>query len=104
LKEIMDRWNSKYGGEPFVSDASLAWDEAWILVQAMEKAQSVDPQKVFDTLEAMTEPGSLQTSFGPGRMAGIQTYGVNRVLERPIPVSHIVNGKIETTFVPIEVK
>lgn len=105
LEEVVNGWQAKYGAEPFISDASFAWDCGWILVQAMEKAQSVDPEAVLAAFDTMTEPGSLHTGFGPGRMAGIETYGVNRVLERPIPISYLMNGAVESTvFVPIEVK
>ena len=105
LKEVVNSWQAKYGAEPFISDASFAWDEGWILVQALEKAQSVDPEAVLSTLDSMTMPGSLKTSFGPAHMGGLKTYGVNRVLVRPIPVSYVMDGQVaETIFVPIEVK
>ena len=44
---------------------------------------------VVETLEGMSEPGSLQTTFGPGHMGGLQTLGVNRELVRPIPITVI---------------
>ncbi len=94
MREVINRWKAKYK-EEFVSDALLAWDEGWILVQAMQKAHSVDPGKVLATLETMTKSGSLQTVFGPGHMGGLKSFGVNRVLVRPIPISRIMNGKIE---------
>jgi ABC-type branched-subunit amino acid transport system substrate-binding protein len=93
MKEVIDRWQAKYK-EPFVSDTILAWDESWMLVQAMRKAGSVDPAKVVAAFDLMTEPGSLQTVFGPARMGGAQRFGVNRVLVRPIPISTIMKGKI----------
>jgi branched-chain amino acid transport system substrate-binding protein len=102
LKEVLDAWQAEYGEEPFVSDAALAWDEASILVQAIEEAQSVDPEDVLAALDSMTKLGDIQTGFGPGRMGGLDTYGVNRVLVRPIPISYMMNGEIvETVFVPI---
>jgi branched-chain amino acid transport system substrate-binding protein len=105
LKEVVNSWQAKYGAEPFISDAAFAWDEGWILVQALEKAQSIDPEKVLSTLDRMTAPGSLKTGFGPAYMGGLKTYGVNRVLVRPIPVSYLKDGKIvDTVFTPIEVK
>jgi len=94
MKDVMNRWLAKYK-EEFVSDALLAWDESWILVQAIEKAQSVDPIKVLEALNGMTEPGSLQTVFGPAHLSGAQRFGVNRVLVRPIPISRLMNGKIK---------
>jgi branched-chain amino acid transport system substrate-binding protein len=105
LKEVVKSWQAKYGAEPFISDATFAWDGGWILVQALEKAQTVDPEKVLAVLDSMTAPGSLKTSFGPGRMGGLKTYGGNRVLVRPIPVSYLMDGQaVETVFMPIEVE
>ena len=101
----MNSWKAKYGAEPFISDAAFAWDEGWILVQAMKKAQSFDPEAVLSALDSMTMSGSLMTSFGPAHMGGLKTYGVNRVLVRPIPVSYLKDGQVvETVFTPIEVK
>jgi branched-chain amino acid transport system substrate-binding protein len=94
MKEIMKRWEAKYK-EPFMSDSVVAWDELWILTQAMEKAQSIVGEKVFATLETMNKPGSLKTSFGPGRMGGKERFGVDRTVARPIPLTRIMNGKTE---------
>jgi len=95
MRELMERWDKKYAGEPYISDSILAWDEGWILIQAMQKAQSVDPEKVIAALDTMTEPGSLQTAFGPAHMGGAERFGVNRALIRPIPITHIMNGKMK---------
>lgn len=94
MQEVMEKWQAKYG-EEFVSDALMAYDNAWVLIQAMEKAQSVDPEKVTATLETMTEPGSLQTTFGPAHMGGLKRFGVNRVLVRPVPIVTIMDGKVD---------
>lgn len=93
-QEIIDRWAAKYN-EPFVGDAVLAWDEAWILVQAMEKAQSVDGEAVIAALDTMTELGDLKTGFGDGYMGEGDRLGVNRVLVRPMPITRIMNGVVE---------
>jgi len=93
-QEIIDRWAAAYN-EPFVGDAVLAWDEAWILVQAMEKAQSVDGEAVIAALETMTELGDLETCFGPGYIGEGDRFGVNRVLVRPMPITRIMNGIVE---------
>ena len=92
--EIVTRWAAKYA-EPFSSDAIMAWDAVWTLAQGIEKAQSIDPEVVLQTLETMTEPGSLQTLEGPAHMGGLQTYGVNRVVVKPIPYCRLENGKVE---------
>ena len=95
IKDLMRRWKAKYSSEPFVSDCIHPGDMAWILAQAMEKAQSIEPEKVLATLETMTAPGSLKTAFGKGRMGGKKRFGVNRVLYRPLPLTRIMKGKTE---------
>lgn len=94
MKECMSRWDKKYK-EPFFSDSIITWVEAEVFVQALKKANSVDPLKVVAAFESMTAPGSFQTAFGPGHMGGADRFGVNRVVVRPMPISRLMNGKIE---------
>jgi hypothetical protein len=63
------------------------------LFRAIEKAQSFDPDKVVDTWEKMTE---IDTIFGKGRMGGRDYFGINHVVIRPVPLSRIMNRKVET--------
>ncbi len=96
IKELMQRWKAKYGNEPFISDCIHAGDIMWILAQAMEKAQSLEPEKVMAAMESMTAAaGGVKTSFGKGYMGGKKRFGVNRVLYRPIPLTRIMKGKTE---------
>ena len=94
MREVIERWNKKFR-EPFVSDAVMGWDEAWILIQAMQKAKSVNPEKVIAALDGMTAKGSLNTTFGPAYMGGEDRFGINRVLKRPIPITHVMNGEMK---------
>jgi branched-chain amino acid transport system substrate-binding protein len=96
MKQVTERWAQKYH-EPFVSDAWLAWDTASVLHQAIVKADSLDPAAVVAAFEKMTNRGDVQTVFGPGLIAGKESFGVNRVLSKPIPISRIDHGK--TTLV-----
>lgn len=96
MKKIMKLWAEKYK-EPFVSVALFSWDNLWVLIQAMQKADSIDPAKVAGAIDKMTAPGSVKTTFGPGRMGGQERYGVNRVLVRPFPLTKI--DKSATEFV-----
>ncbi len=95
IKDLQRRWKEKFGNEPFISDCIHSSDMPWILAQAMEKAQSIDPEKVAAVLETMTAPGSLKVAFGQGHMGGKKRFGVNRVLYRPLPLTRIMNGKTE---------
>jgi branched-chain amino acid transport system substrate-binding protein len=75
------------------------WELLWVLVQAIEKAQSLDTTEVaqaFETLE------SFDTPFGTGTMGGLETFGVNHVVLSPQAVSKIMNGEVEQVkwFVP----
>lgn len=90
LADLISRWKAKYGNDPFVSDSAFAWDAAWIFVQALEKSGSIEPEKVVAAFDSMTAPGSLMTNFGAAQMGGKDRFGVNRVLIRPIPITHIM--------------
>jgi len=72
---------------------------AWPLLQAIEKAQSFDTDKVVDTWANMQ---SLETAFGTSRMAGEELVGVNRFIVGPVPMGRIMNGEIEFEFLPAE--
>jgi branched-chain amino acid transport system substrate-binding protein len=93
MAEVRDRWLAKYK-EEWVSDSVMAWDNLWVLLQVMQKAQSVDPEKVAAAVETMTKRGDIQTTFGPAYMGGQKKFGVNKVLVRPIPMVSIDEGKL----------
>lgn len=92
VKEIMRRWEAKYS-EPFHGDTPYAWDTIWALAQVMQRAGSVDPKAVDETAQKMTNPGDIQTAFGPGYMGGLERFGANKALVRPVPLVHVMDGK-----------
>lgn len=94
MVDIIARWDAKYH-EPFVSHMLIAWDNAWVTTQAIQKANSLDPAKIIEAVETMTNLGDVQTSFGPGYMSGLKELGANRRLVRPIPLVRIMNGEKE---------
>ena len=91
----MDAWKVKWPNDPFVSDAVHSYDMPWILVQAMQKAGSVDPKAVLAALDTMTNKGDIKTNEGDGNMGGKDRFGVNRALYRPYPLTRIMNGQLE---------
>ena len=103
MRDVKKRWEAKYPKEPWVDDALMPWDEVWVLAQAIEKANSIDPKQVVKVLQSMTKPGSLKTTFGPGYMGGLKTYGVNGLLVRPAPITVIQGEKIKMVkwFTPV---
>ena len=96
VKKVMTMWDKKYGGE-FISDALLAYDALWVLAQVVQKSQSLKGNEVMATLETMTSIGDIQTVHGPARFGGMEKYGCNRVLVRPIPLSHFQGDKVVAT-------
>jgi len=95
MKDLKSRWDAKFPSDPFISDCIHANDMPSIIAQAMVKAQSIEPANVLAALESMTTLGDLMTNFGPGQMWGMDRYGVNRMLYRPIPLTAINNGQME---------
>ncbi|MCL4367681.1 MAG: ABC transporter substrate-binding protein, partial [Actinobacteria bacterium] len=91
MAAVKDASMKKYND--FASDELVGYDQIWTLAQLMQKAGSVDPAKVDAVLDQMTADGSLQTTYGPGRIGGAKAkYGVNRVLYRPLSVVRLMNG------------
>lgn len=94
IKESMERWAKVYK-EPYFEDTPVTYAQAEAFVQALKKANSVEVEKVIAAFESMTAPGSINTCWGPAHMTGKKTFGVNRVLNRPVPQTRLMNGKIE---------
>jgi branched-chain amino acid transport system substrate-binding protein len=95
IEKIMAMWAKKYKG-PFIADSLLTYDSLWVFSQVLEKAQSLKAGDVMATLETMTHTGDLQTVNGPARFGGMEKYGCNRMLIRPIPLSHFKRDKVVT--------
>jgi branched-chain amino acid transport system substrate-binding protein len=93
IKEVIELGQAKYGAANFIEDSVVNYDHMMMLFQILVKANSLEPQKVVDTFETLTEPGDVQSIFGPSYVGGLNKTGVNRVLIRPTPISIVVNGE-----------
>ncbi len=82
-------------GVSFTLDHTKVLESAWVLVKAIEKAQSLDPDKVVAAWEKMQ---TIDSIFGKSRMGGQSIIGVNHVVMRPVLISRIVakNKPIES--------
>ena len=60
------------------------------MIQAIQTAQSLRSKTVATKWEQMT---GINTIFGPGKMGGLQTYGVNHNVYYQTPISVIKNGR-----------
>ena len=80
---------------PFVTSHLAVFDAVYVLVQGIQKAQSLDTDKVVQALENM---GSIDTVYGRGRIAGEDFFGVKHAVRRPIALSGIIDGKVFCEF------
>jgi branched-chain amino acid transport system substrate-binding protein len=91
VKEIARVIKQKIGVE-ITADSFMAFEAIWVLAQAIQHAQSLDPTVVKNAFEKMTK---IDTPTGPGKLGGLKTYGVNHIVTRSYPLLKIMNGKIE---------
>ena len=76
--------------------AFSVYNASWVLVQAMEKANSLDPTKVRDVLET-SEFNVIEGT--KARFGGKEIYGMNHQLYRPVYMSIIEKGKVKNIAV-----
>jgi ABC-type branched-subunit amino acid transport system substrate-binding protein len=69
----------------------LGFNGIYCLVQAIQKAQSLDPTVVRDTWEKMD---TIDTAFGTGSMGGMAEYGIKHAVFFPLPFSTLDNNKV----------
>ena len=80
---------------PFQMESTIVLDGLLPILQGIETAQSFDTDKVVQALENME---SIDTIYGKGRMGGMEIFGINHVVVRPITLSRIMHGKVEFEF------
>lgn len=67
------------------------FDAVYTMVQAIQKAQSLDPQVVATTWSQMT---TIDTVLGPGQMGGLKTYGINHSVYTQLPILRVDNNVV----------
>jgi branched-chain amino acid transport system substrate-binding protein len=98
FKEVEAEYLKKYPPKDLITDVFLVgYNGLWVLLQTMEKAKSVDPEKVLQTYEKLTKKGDLQTLWGPAYVGGKKSLGVNRTLCYPMTIDSTVNGVSKNT-------
>lgn len=80
---------------PFNTSHLAVLDAVYVLVQGIQKAQSLDTDRIAQALESMK---SVDTVYGQGRMAGEDYFGVKHVVRRPIAINGIAGGKVFSQF------
>ena len=90
MNEINKRIVTKYG--PNVSIYLQGATSLWVLKQAIEAAESLDPTVVKAKWETMDK---VETFFGQGRMCGDVTYGIkHHAVAHPQPIQILKDGKV----------
>jgi branched-chain amino acid transport system substrate-binding protein len=90
--ELVPFWYEAYPNAPFDAEAVNSWDSVWCLVQAIEKAQSIDPTEVAKAWETMD---TLQAAKGTAKMGGAKTFGLNHMVFPPCPITRLKDGQAE---------
>jgi branched-chain amino acid transport system substrate-binding protein len=94
-EEFTKRYLKEFGGTAVPTLSYESYECLKAMVLAIEKANSLDPTVVADTLGNLTWKGL----FGPARWMGkekILGYGINRSICHPFPMSRIgEGGKVE---------
>ena len=90
IKEIAKRAKAKHGKAYGMH--IWGFNPLYELKQVIEAAQSVDPTALKDTWENMK---TIDTVYGPGRMGGLKTYGINHTVCAPCPIVALMDGKVK---------
>ena len=92
IKWILDRGKARYGHER-VAFLIEGFDSVFVLVQAIEKAQSLDPDDVKKAWEKMDD---IKTAYGPAHMGGKETYGLRHAVVGPRSIEGLEKGEVKS--------
>ena len=93
VAEVLRRLEAKSGNDENLCYAAHGFDNLWMVVQAIEAAQSLDPTVVRDKWEKMD---TMKSVWGTAHRGGLKTYGIKHTMTHPIPVVSYVNGEPKT--------
>jgi branched-chain amino acid transport system substrate-binding protein len=89
-KEVIDMSKKEFNGFDFMK--AQGFGAIYTTVQAIQKAQSLDPKVVAAAWEKMDAIDSL---WGPAKMGGLKTYGINHsVYFNKIPIIRVEKNEI----------
>ncbi len=93
VAEVLRRLKAKTGNGDNLCYASIGFDNLWMVVQAIEAAQSLDPTVVRDKWQTMD---TMKSVWGTAHRGGLKTYGMNHTMTHPLPVVSYVKGQPKT--------
>jgi branched-chain amino acid transport system substrate-binding protein len=89
--EIIDRVTAEYGADYQLE--MTAPNCLWVLKEAIEAAQSLDPTVLKEQLESMDE---VETIWGTAKICGEQTIGIKHIVASPQSIQILKDG-VETS-------
>jgi branched-chain amino acid transport system substrate-binding protein len=97
LSDVGKKWQTDYQAKTdgdMSTGPTADYDSVLLLAAAIEKAGSVDPDVVNEALPTVTVEGTT----GETRFGGQDVLGIPHLLERPIQVVEVQNGKLVSVF------
>jgi branched-chain amino acid transport system substrate-binding protein len=92
VKWIQEKGKAKYGHERLAFFIE-GFDSVFVLVQAIEKAQSLDTADVKKAWENMDE---IETAYGLAHMGGEETYGLRHAVVGPRSIEGLEKGEVKS--------
>lgn len=89
IKEITPRFVKQFGHALYYN--YWGFNGIYVLVKAIEAAQSLDPDVVKDSWEKME---SIDSIYGQARMGGAKTYGIKHTVCHPVAIQSLMNGQV----------
>jgi len=89
IKAITPRFVKQFGHALYYN--YWGFNGIYVLVNAIEAAQSLDPTKVKDSWEKME---SIDSIYGPAPMGGLETYGIRHTICHPVAIEVLIDGKV----------
>ena len=91
FNEIFNAFKAEYGEETASTWSGYAVNCMYMLLQLLQSAGTTDVEEViahFNTID------QLESLYGPGKISGTGTYGVNHIISHPNPSTKLVNGEV----------
>jgi branched-chain amino acid transport system substrate-binding protein len=90
IKDIAKMAKAKYG--KVYGMHIWGFNPLYELKQVLEKAQSTDETVLKDVWGSMK---TIDTVYGPGKMGGLKTYGINHTVCAPCPIVSLMDGQVK---------
>jgi branched-chain amino acid transport system substrate-binding protein len=92
LLETVAKQLEKTDAGPLSQLALNGFDSVWVMVQAIQAANSLDTTVVRDTWEKMK---NIETSYGASQMGSLKTYGIAHSVNKPCSIQLLDKGEVK---------